>query len=325
MKKLLLASLVLCLVIVLAGCSASRNAKHSTNFEMRSSEKTYKIDESVFQSAEFREPAGIAFVSEQVIIADSGSNCLFVFDENGEYSKKIGSIGKGPLQFFSPTSICYQDGLLYVLDARNNRIQVLDDQFSYARSFELTPIDSEISYKDIVVGYDGDIYVTSAYSVKQYAHIYRIDTKTETQYQIGTDVIGSLTITDSGTLLFANSYEITHEKGSTVAKSGSNYLYDIKDNKLHMIAELPYKYATQDFLHSGENLYALSLGYASLDKFSLDGDYIETLYEFPDVPEGVLQFNCLVYQENEDYFLASSPTTSKVYCIRSADVKRSLQ
>jgi len=322
MKKILMTSLMLCLVVVLTGCTENGHPAQSVSFDMRFSEVTYQIDASAFQLAEFEGPSGIAFIPGRVIIADSSNNCLFAFDEDGAYIERVGMIGKGPLQFFSPTSLCYQDGMLYVLDARNNRIQVLDDQLAYVRSYELNPIDSELSYKSIVIGSDGDIYIASAYTLKQYAHVYRVDIKTGTQYQIGIDVIGSLAVAENGALLFANSYEITHEQGSTTAKSGNNYLFDIRNNKLHKLAELPYKYATQDFLCHKENLYALSLGYASLDRFSMDGTYIETLYKFPDVPEGVLQFNCLVYQPEEDYFLVSSPTTSSVYCLRSTDIKK---
>ena len=47
--------------------------------------------------------------------------------------------------------------------------------------------------------------------------------------------------------------------------------------------ELPYKYGPADFIVEGNDLYVLSCAWARLDHFTLDGTYIETLFQFEEM------------------------------------------
>jgi hypothetical protein len=322
MKKIALLFILLFTALGIVACQSNGEPDENLPLSIRMSEDVYEIDESFIQFPQFESPTGISFFSNSIVVADSGKSCLFVFDTDGKYVKTIGSIGMGPLQFFSPTGVYARGDLLYVVDARNNRVQILDEQFEYVNAYALEPIDSEMSYRDIVVDNDGMMYVSSEYGPAKYAHIYRIDPQTCVQYQIGNDIIGSVAITHDNAVLFANSLEISHEKGSTIARSGENYLYTVSSNKVNIVATLPYKYEPQDFLCKEGNLYMIGFGHAAIDKFTLDGTYIETMYQFQRQDQ-VYEFHTIVYDAQDEYFLISSPNYAKVFCVRLSAVKES--
>lgn len=81
----------------------------------------------------FKGPFGITVnQSNEVLVADDLDHQLFVFSETGELIRKIGSQGSQALQYAFPDYFIQgPDGLYYVADTGNNRIQILDRAFEY--------------------------------------------------------------------------------------------------------------------------------------------------------------------------------------------------
>ncbi len=79
----------------------------------------------------FKGPFGITVnQTGKVTIADDLGHQLFVFSETGELIKKLGSHGTEAMQYAFPDYFIQgPDGLYYVADTGNNRIQVLDRDF----------------------------------------------------------------------------------------------------------------------------------------------------------------------------------------------------
>ncbi|MEW6712012.1 MAG: SMP-30/gluconolactonase/LRE family protein, partial [Candidatus Riflebacteria bacterium] len=83
-------------------------------------------------------PWGIAIAPDGrgIYVADSGNNCIRVFDTSGNLKRTIGSLGSGNLQFSGPRGLAFaQNNYLLVADAGNHRIQVLDNLDAYVTSF----------------------------------------------------------------------------------------------------------------------------------------------------------------------------------------------
>ena len=86
----------------------------------------------------FNEPNDIAFGRSGTIYVSQGhgkgESRLLMFDANGEFIKTWGGEGSGSGQFKVPHSIVISgDGLLYVADRSNQRIQVFDAEGTYLR------------------------------------------------------------------------------------------------------------------------------------------------------------------------------------------------
>ncbi len=73
-----------------------------------------------------REPFSICSNFKGLIfISDTGNNRIVVINEEGELVTIFGFGGKGNGQFKVPTDICFLKNKIYVVDKKNNRVQVL--------------------------------------------------------------------------------------------------------------------------------------------------------------------------------------------------------
>lgn len=73
-----------------------------------------------------------------IYLLDSGNHRILVFDQNGIFVKKMGSVGQGPGELLNPSDFeLIGDSLLVVADDGNNRIQILDNSGNYKSGFKL--------------------------------------------------------------------------------------------------------------------------------------------------------------------------------------------
>lgn len=92
-------------------------------------------------------PADIAVnpANGEIYIADGyGNHRLVVFDRNGQYLRQWGSAGTGPGQFSPPGGahphcVVLNQGLLYVCDRGNSRIQVFDTMGNLKEIIDVKP------------------------------------------------------------------------------------------------------------------------------------------------------------------------------------------
>ncbi|MCH2346726.1 MAG: peptidyl-alpha-hydroxyglycine alpha-amidating lyase family protein [Pseudomonadales bacterium] len=65
-----------------------------------------------------------------------GTPQLLKYDRHGDFIKKWGGLGTGPGEFDTPHSIVVdQEGLIYVADRQNRRIQIFDDEGGYIKEW----------------------------------------------------------------------------------------------------------------------------------------------------------------------------------------------
>ncbi|MBL7164615.1 MAG: 6-bladed beta-propeller [Anaerolineales bacterium] len=101
-----------------------------------------------------------------IVVADWGSNKVFVFSDDGVLLAQIGEEGSGPGQFgtFSPDTLAVNTkGEIYVLDENEtdsgesfNRIQVFDLTGKYLREFS---IEEDAEIEGMAIGPDGLLYL----------------------------------------------------------------------------------------------------------------------------------------------------------------------
>jgi DNA-binding beta-propeller fold protein YncE len=83
--------------------------------------------------------------SGEIYVADGyGNHRVVVFDRNGQYLRQWGSAGTGPGQFSPPAGahphcVVLNQGLLYVCDRGNARIQVFDTLGNLKEIIQVTP------------------------------------------------------------------------------------------------------------------------------------------------------------------------------------------
>ena len=101
-------------------------------------------------------PIGVAICGDRILITQ-GNNCILNSQLNGKFISRIGRQGRGELEFnnlFSLT-IDQSNGDIYICDRDNNRIQILNSEFSFKSEFgndELKdPLDVKLSKEYIYV------------------------------------------------------------------------------------------------------------------------------------------------------------------------------
>lgn len=93
-------------------------------------------------------PGGIAVTGDRVYVADTWNHRIQVFSRDGEYIAGWGSFfdaqddpaatATNPGLFYGPRGIAVHDGLVYVTDTGNERVQVFDLEGEFVRMFGAT-------------------------------------------------------------------------------------------------------------------------------------------------------------------------------------------
>jgi iron(III) transport system ATP-binding protein len=83
---------------------------------------------------QFGNPVGIATDGLRLFVCEYGANDrVQVFSAAGEPQLAFGKSGTGDGEFQRPSGICWREGLVYVADAVNNRVQVFGEDGSFQR------------------------------------------------------------------------------------------------------------------------------------------------------------------------------------------------
>jgi len=83
----------------------------------------------------FARPVAIRHDKENVYVLDSIDCEIRVFSKTGSFCYSIGKKGQGPAEFIQPNDFCLFNDNIFVSDAGNMRIQVLDRKGKYLRGF----------------------------------------------------------------------------------------------------------------------------------------------------------------------------------------------
>ena len=81
-------------------------------------------------------PKGVAIYGDRILITQ-GNNCILNYQLNGKFLSRIGRSGRGELEFnyLYSLTIDVSNGDIYICDLHNNRIQILNSEFSFKSQF----------------------------------------------------------------------------------------------------------------------------------------------------------------------------------------------
>lgn len=93
-----------------------------------SEDGTNVVEVQAIRHEQFRRPIGIAYAEDrsEIFVSDAWSDRVFVLDESHTVSRVIAQHGSQRGFLSGPMGIDYRDGLVYVADSRNSRVQVFD-------------------------------------------------------------------------------------------------------------------------------------------------------------------------------------------------------
>ena len=260
----------------------------------------------------FNNPSGILCREEDVIIADKGNDCLFVYDYEGNLINQIGDIGSGPLEFLAPTGLTSYMDKIYVIDSGNNRIQILTQNFEYIDEVQvLNENDTTITYENIAVGKKGEIYLCGDSLMSRSIDKYENNKLVRIEENFYGSIFG-----ENGQTYAINRGNVCvnpDELEMTVA-SGKNYLFKIVEDELKVVSELPEGLGINSFVIKNDKLFCSSNTLAKIFAFTMNGEYEETIADFKDLQHNMDLRNYMAINSNGD-LLFSNPETGEIFNI----------
>ena len=93
-------------------------------------------------------PIGVAICGDRILITQ-GNNCILNYQLNGKFISRIGRLGRGKLEFYNLYSLTIDEsnGDIYICDCNNNRIQILNSDFSFKSQFGKDTLKDPIDFK----------------------------------------------------------------------------------------------------------------------------------------------------------------------------------
>lgn len=275
--------------------------------------ENWVVVEHSSQDLNIEQPMGIACDHGKIFICDSSENTIKVFDNKFDFLYSVGSTGNEMGSFLNPSDISILDERAYILDSGNNRLQIIDlegrpvsaehllnlsasQNEYYSHLAVLSPSEFAFTVQDI--GEDAKIYWWNGRDI-------------ETIYS---PFMGSV-YGENGKTYAVNLYEFTKMSTErTVAESGENSLLIFNGGTLESEIKLPYMYSTADFVVMDEQLFVLSYLWNRLDRFDLQGNYIETIAQFSFDPGKPIKYSSyLAVDKESSTFYITVKENSMIY------------
>lgn len=224
------------------------------------------------------EPMGITVLGDDIIVVDSNNHRLLRIDENGEVLQIIGKAGHGHGEFLKPTAVVTdKENQIYVADSGNSRIQKFNKQGEFVLAWELPVLKDLMSFEridDLAIDSNNNLYISVFSPNPQKSRIHIVDSKGNIT-SIGKKLIGHLEV-DHNRVIIATSLEV---KSDTELESGNHFIHIFENEKIISSKKLPHGYNPADIVAYNNELYIFSKGYQQLDRFNLEGEYINTVWE----------------------------------------------
>lgn len=131
--------------------------------------KSFPDEQQIDQGAYLKSVTNMAvdFSSGLIFVPDNADHKILVFDLSGKFIKHIGQKGQGPSDFFRPFNVMLWNKYLVVNDVGNLRVQFIDKEGAYIKSFRTFK-----TYYTMAINNDG---VTYGLHINKYGEKYLVD------------------------------------------------------------------------------------------------------------------------------------------------------
>ncbi|PWJ49771.1 6-bladed beta-propeller [Faecalicatena contorta] len=250
----------------------------------------YKVEKLKIDGVD--NPVGILCREQDILITDRENDRLVVTDFEGNVIRKIGETGNGPLEFMSPGEIIRYENKVYILDEKNYRVQILDENLNYVEEIKTKhadPNDPHFVYQNMAISKKG-IYLNGFSFTSDQVHLYTAGT-TE-PIVIGKNFYGPLYNYQEKIYAMNTSIKTYLKKDDSLSYrgGGDNYLFLVNDEirDFELKCSVMSMTDTTSFLINEAGIVALSVGNASLFTFEMDGRYTSTVAIMEGLDEEVL-------------------------------------
>lgn len=310
MKKLIKVFFIGIMLITISSCSDEYIYEKMPVEEFEVSENIYlKKEELHIENEILSKPEQIISDGEYLYICDSENNRILKCGLNGESPCSIGCIGNGKCEFIKPKCIAINSENICVYDYGNKRIQIISKTGEFIKEYLLDDFNHLSYVTDVEITDNNSVYfsIISFNDSINEAGIYKA---TDEGYVLIKDLAVSNLgkDNDSKDVFYILKCEL---KNKSEWGSGYSEIGRISERNVSIVAAVSNFYSPVDIALVGDNIYVWDNAFKSIDKFSINGKYTETIYNEPINNEIKLYYGfCADYQGN---FYISDRDSNKIY------------
>ncbi len=222
------------------------------------------------EEAELR---GLLCREDDILAVDMLGNKILRFGYDGTLLETIGVTGNGEGEFLNPLALAEHDGKLYLLDAGNFRIVVLNQEFLMEKEISLQELgihDFSSGDSSLAVLNENAIFITSSYENKAFLLKNQNELLTLEENFYGVCTVGG------GKAYVAQSVLVN----GSIAETGKVFYAEYNEKEGLIKNQLPYFNSPRDLIVFGEDMYVLNGYYGAIERCALNGDYKKTIYKF---------------------------------------------
>jgi sugar lactone lactonase YvrE len=98
---------------------------------------SFTLPSKIHKTVILKHPQAVAAANDSIYVVDSELNRVVIFTAKGKYKESFGNKGSGDGELSSPRGIAYHDGILYVADSGNERIELFGDNGVFLNTLEI--------------------------------------------------------------------------------------------------------------------------------------------------------------------------------------------
>ena len=287
---------------------------YETEFEFDQPNILQEYSTSEIETCDGKNIGGILCREDDILMVDTTNDCILVFNKNMEIIDKIGETGNGMLEFLNPTGIAEHNGDIYVLDAENRRVQVLNADFTYKTEICFHEnIEKKAKYvNNIAVDEFGNIYLSS--TNYEFSKILCFNTQEEQFVELGQNFCGTVAEKD-GKIYAANIGVMIGERNEIIGwRTGLNVFYSVTAEGLEMICEFPYGSTIFGLIVEEDEIICVSGAYVMVNCYDFNGAY---KYSYAHNEEFIMQSNIAMDESGTIY--VALPNKEKVMKIEKVE------
>lgn len=264
------------IAISIFGCSNDMKTETDCleNFEFQENIQ-YELEKFIGEDNTLQMPGGIVCYEDILYVADKDADTIRKYDLTGTLLCEIGNTGNGEGELLSPSALAVdQTGNIYVAEEGNYRISIFDKEGKFQNCMKLEELEKKKvnDFFDLEVNKDGTIFLTLKSYKENVCRLYVIkDGNIEKTTKSVSGVLG--TNEEKSAIVYFQSNK--WEDGFLYSDTG--YLGVVENDKIKKLAALPESYGARDAVVYNNHIFAFS-NYCTLDCFTLEGEYVETVF-----------------------------------------------
>lgn len=296
--------LIIACTLFLGSCSSNEEETDLSEQFLNTSHfisDEYETKEINIEDIGLTKPVSFEVVGEKIFIADAGANEIKIFDKKWNYIETVSND-----QIATPHLLAFESDNLAVLDGSTNQVIIFDllakDK---VQQFSLPSISKETNYKDMMLT-KTDIWLTYDTPILEESNLIKIS-RDSGDIEIVAEKFNGYIGNDIAKIQLINSLVPYQKPGEQGFEVGNNSLWEVQEeNELRNLGGLIETSQPTDFFVKDGILFVFTAGWASIDRYDKNLEYIDSLATFEFSDEALLK-------GDQDWMILLMPNENKLY------------